>query len=195
METLLGLTSDPGYLAGYGPIAANTARELAATAEWRGILIDTYRHATAISTNKHDPPKSLREFVKVRDRCCRFPGCNNPTQDLDHVIPHPRGSTHCRNLQGLCRFHRLLKRTGYEVAIDPEDPAHVHPGKHPKAGTQPQAKTDHPPGAYRRTPCVAATSLRGLSPTTSAACTSRLPIAVASTGPATTGNWHASAVS
>src|SRR5262245_50048445 len=37
--TLLGISDTPGELAGYGPITAHTARELAATGTWRRLLI------------------------------------------------------------------------------------------------------------------------------------------------------------
>ncbi|GAA3437044.1 DUF222 domain-containing protein [Kutzneria kofuensis] len=65
METLLGLTNDPGHLAGYGPIAADAARELAMHGPWRGILLDEYRHATAITTDTYRPTALMKEFAHV----------------------------------------------------------------------------------------------------------------------------------
>lgn len=120
METLLGLTQDPGLLAGYGPIPAATACELAALGDWRLILLDKYRHATAISSRRHTPPAALRELLTAHGHTCTAPGCNNPIQELDHVIPWPQGPTTNTNLQGLCAWHHHVKHRNYHVTKDPD---------------------------------------------------------------------------
>jgi hypothetical protein len=53
----------------------------------------------------------LAEFVRFRDLCCRFPGCDAPADacDIDHTVPFPLGPTHPSNLKLLCRYHHLLK--------------------------------------------------------------------------------------
>ncbi|MGH8834284.1 MAG: DUF222 domain-containing protein [Actinomycetes bacterium] len=110
--TLLGLSETPGDLAGYGPVTAGVARELAATGSWRrllthpatGQLLDYGRRSYApnrestwprllgdpISAQSLDygrrayrPPAGLAQFVIARDRVCQFPGCNQPAKRCD----------------------------------------------------------------------------------------------------------------
>jgi hypothetical protein len=125
METLLGLTNDPGHLAGYGPISADTARALAVQGPWRGILLDEYRHATAISTATYRPTALMKEFGQVRTGgSCAAPGCTRPIQEHDHIIPWPAGRTEAANLQGLCSFHHHAKHDNYTVTRDADGTAH-----------------------------------------------------------------------
>jgi hypothetical protein len=56
-------------------------------------------------------PPHLRRAVIVRDRACRFPGCQQPSAacDIHHVIWRARGGrTELANLILLCRFHHLI---------------------------------------------------------------------------------------
>jgi hypothetical protein len=125
VETLIGLTEDPGLLDGYGPIPADMARELAMHGPWRGILLDKYRHAAALSTDKYRPPANIREFATVRDGgTCTAPGCNNPIRELDHVTPWPAGKTTATQLKGLCSWHHHRKHDNYTVTLDPNGTAH-----------------------------------------------------------------------
>ena len=57
------------------------------------------------------PSAALAQFVRCRDLCCRFPGCDKPAEvcEIDHTIPYPVGPTHPSNLKLLCVFHHLLK--------------------------------------------------------------------------------------
>jgi hypothetical protein len=54
----------------------------------------------------------LAEFIRARDLCCRFPGCEVPAEfcDIDHSIPWALGGvTHPSNIHLKCRAHHLLK--------------------------------------------------------------------------------------
>ena len=113
LPTALGLADNPGQLAGYGPIPAAVAREIAADGRWKrfvtdpisGVLLD-YGRETYI------PPQDLQDFLIARDRTCRFPGCRQPAHlaDLDHAIPWEEGgTTSANNLGALCRRHHNLK--------------------------------------------------------------------------------------
>jgi hypothetical protein len=56
-------------------------------------------------------PPHLRRAVIVRDRACRFPGCQQlpAACDIHHVIWRARGGrTELANLILLCRFHHLI---------------------------------------------------------------------------------------
>jgi hypothetical protein len=117
--TLLGLSDEPGVLAGHGPIPASMARRLAADGTWRRILTDPIGGAVLdVGRRSYAPPAALADHVIARDQTCRFPGCQQPAQrcDLDHTVPFPRGSTSAGNLAALCRHHHRLKHlTGWQV--------------------------------------------------------------------------------
>jgi hypothetical protein len=56
------------------------------------------------------PADRLSDFVRFRDRRCRFPGCRARAVrcDLDHNTPGPTGATSADNLCCLCRHHHRL---------------------------------------------------------------------------------------
>jgi uncharacterized protein DUF222 len=124
--TLLGLTDQPGELAGHGPIPASVARRIAADATWRRLLTDPASGALLdYGRTTYRPPADLAEFVMTRDRTCRFPGCRQPAHrcDLDHTVPYPTGETKPDNLCCLCRrHHRLKHETSWQI--------HRHPDVH-----------------------------------------------------------------
>ena len=116
LPTLLGLSENPGQLAGYGAIPASVARALASDGKWRrfitdpqtGVLLDYGRHM-------YEPPQGLIDFLIARDRTCRFPGCRRSAalSDLDHAQSwDDGGTTSLDNLGALCRRHHLLKTHG-----------------------------------------------------------------------------------
>ncbi|MGI8695842.1 MAG: DUF222 domain-containing protein, partial [Mycobacteriales bacterium] len=111
-STLLGLDNAPGELDGYGPIPASMARRIAADATWRRLLTDATSGALLdLAPHTYRPSAALADFIRTRDRTCRFPGCRQPAAaaDIDHTIPHPSGGTTQANLATLCRRHHLLK--------------------------------------------------------------------------------------
>lgn len=67
------------------------------------------------AVNQHDPPPTMRDQIKERDRHCVFPGCEVPAHacDLDHIVPYdengPPGQTNPDGIACLCRMHHLLK--------------------------------------------------------------------------------------
>jgi hypothetical protein len=107
-STITGEGSAPGFVTGFGPIAAQTLRSLAERgARSKPLIIPM----DAVAEAGYRPSAALAEFVRSRDLFCRFPGCNVSAADcdVDHTIPHPRGCTHPSNLKCLCRKHHLLK--------------------------------------------------------------------------------------
>lgn len=113
--TLLGLDEEPGVLAGYGPITADVAREIAENSTWRRILTDPASGAVLdVGRRSYRPPEELARHVRARDATCRFPGCRAPARrcDLDHTVPFPKGPTAEHNLGALCRHHHRLKHGG-----------------------------------------------------------------------------------
>ncbi|MGH8777181.1 MAG: DUF222 domain-containing protein [Jiangellaceae bacterium] len=115
--TLLGLDDQPGELAGYGPIPAGLARQLAAgpDATWRRLLTDPVSGVLLdYGITVYRPPPSLVRHVVARDQVCAFPGCRQPAErcDLDHRERFPDGPTCADNLGPLCRHHHRAKTEG-----------------------------------------------------------------------------------
>ncbi len=114
-ETVLGVSEEPGELAGYGPVTAETARRIAAQGEWRRLLIEPATgRLLDYGRSTYRPPADLAQFLLARDRVCGFPGCNVPATrcDLDHAIPFGRGRTSAANMGVLCRRHHRAKHEG-----------------------------------------------------------------------------------
>jgi len=61
-------------------------------------------------TAGYSPSRPLQQFIRARDRRCRFPGCRAAAIrcDLDHNQPWPLGPTSADNLCCLCRHHHRL---------------------------------------------------------------------------------------
>jgi hypothetical protein len=122
LSTLLG-GSEPGDLAGYGPIDPVTARALAAGGVWRRLVTDPLSGAVLdLGRTRYRPGVELAEHVVARDRTCVRPGCSADAQscDLDHTRefhprpgePGPGGDTAAANLGPLCRRDHRLKTDG-----------------------------------------------------------------------------------
>ncbi len=112
--TLMGFTEQPASLEGYGPIAAETARRLAANAPgFTRILTHPETGAPlSMSRERYSAPTSLRRHLRHRGPTCGFYGCNRPAADcdLDHTIAWEHGGdTNAENLNYLCRGHHVVK--------------------------------------------------------------------------------------
>lgn len=123
-ETLAGLDNRPAELHGYGPISAESARELLRSiGHWTGLLQDgTSGEILSVGRRRQVPP-GLRRWLQARDATCRFPGCsaNALTAEIDHTIPWARGgATAHGNLACLCRKHHALKTAGFWHARQPK---------------------------------------------------------------------------
>ena len=106
--TVSGTSQTPGYLAGYGALSPQAVRELAGRARLRPLT----PVAELRSEPRYRPSAALADFIRARDLCCRFPGCDKPAEvcDIDHTIPWEAGGpTHPSNCALLCRAHHLLK--------------------------------------------------------------------------------------
>jgi hypothetical protein len=125
-SVLMGASQAPADLAGYGPITAGMARDLAADADWRRVLTDPDTGTVLdVGRTTHQPPASLVRHLTVRDQHCRFPGCTTPAAacDLDHTVPFPRGTTSSDNLGALCRRHHRMKHQLEGLHVEQDDGA------------------------------------------------------------------------
>jgi hypothetical protein len=78
-----------------------------------------------IGTATDTIPVHLRRAVAVRDRGCRFPGCDQPVAACQphHIIPRAQGGpTSLTNLLLLCSFHHLIAvhRWGWGITLHPD---------------------------------------------------------------------------
>jgi hypothetical protein len=123
-STLVGLDELPGSLAGYGPIPASVAREIAGDATWRRILTDPLSGTlTDYGTTVYRPPQALADKVIAKHQRCRGPGCRTPADrcHLDHTEEFPRGPTAEHNLGPLCHHTHLLKHeTDWSCVQEPD---------------------------------------------------------------------------
>jgi hypothetical protein len=116
--TLLGVDEAPADLEGYGPIAPELARRLAAHAPSFTRLLTHPETGAVLSVGRdsYAVPAALKKWLRVRDRTCRHPGCNRSaaSTELDHTVPWSRGGTTAyNNLSNLCRRHHMLKSEGF----------------------------------------------------------------------------------
>lgn len=113
LPTLFGLAENPGQLAGYGPIPASVARELASDAKWKRFITEPHTgNLLDFGRESYEPPQHLKDFLIARDRTCRFPGCRRSAllSDLDHAESwESGGTTSPENIGALCRRHHRLK--------------------------------------------------------------------------------------
>jgi hypothetical protein len=120
LPTLMGLAENPGELAGYGPIPASVAREIASDARWKRFITEPITgNLLDFGREHYEPPQALKDFLIARDRTCRFPGCRRSAilSDLDHAKSWDTGGlTSSENLGALCRRHHKLKtHYGWQV--------------------------------------------------------------------------------
>lgn len=115
--TLLG-GEEPAELDGYGPIDAETARRLAGHAPSFTRLLTHPETGAVLSVGRtrYKPPKDLQDWVRVRDKTCRHPGCNRVAAgcEIDHTRPWSQGGeTRAGNLAAFCKKHHMYKTLGF----------------------------------------------------------------------------------
>jgi hypothetical protein len=113
--SLLGATDEPAMLDGYGPIPASMARDLVAngTDSFYRVLIDPRDGAPLeIGRKSYRLPKAMRNWLRLRDGKCPFPGCTNHSLDneADHLLAWQKGgTTGISNLGQPCPKHHRLR--------------------------------------------------------------------------------------
>ncbi|WP_052372673.1 DUF222 domain-containing protein [Amycolatopsis taiwanensis] len=98
IDAALGIANTGCELEGHGPIPGEIARQIMAdpNSVWRKVTCDPVSGAVLdVGRTRYKPPAALDEFVRVRDRTCRAPGCRRPAQrsDIDHHRDYRRGKT------------------------------------------------------------------------------------------------------
>jgi hypothetical protein len=127
LETLLDLKDDPGQLGSWGPILADAARAALKdlfTAPWRMTVTDESGRVIWHGPIRRRPSTADANYVKARDRRCRFPGCRRPARraQIDHTHEHQDGGPSIPpNLGVLCWRHHTVKTEGLWKLIQPDE--------------------------------------------------------------------------
>ena len=106
-----------------GPaLAPETARRLACDAGIVRVTEDEDGEPLSVGRRTRSIPPAIRRALKVRDGCCRFPGCDSVARVEGHHVRHwaHGGETSMDNLVSLCRHHhRLVHEGGFSVQAAP----------------------------------------------------------------------------
>ncbi|MGN8130041.1 DUF222 domain-containing protein [Paenarthrobacter sp. 22069] len=153
---LLGITDEPAELDGFGPIPASMARTLVADGadSFYRVLVDPrYGAPLEIGRTRYRLPETIKQWIRMRDRRCTFPGCSNhtPDNDIDHGTAwEDGGSTGISNLAQLCHKHHRLKHNSRwvpDTAAPNEPPGWTSPtGRHYTPDHPTPEPTHWPPG-------------------------------------------------
>ncbi|MET3960869.1 hypothetical protein ABIE44_000803 [Marmoricola sp. OAE513] len=135
-ETLLGGSDAPADLGLHGPIPAELARLLVAESleagnkVWLKRLFQQPGSGELIAMDSHARlfPRSLAEFLELRDQWCRNAYCGARIKHFDHVEPRANdGPTSDLNGQGLCEDCNQTKESpGWRSVPERAGPGRRH---------------------------------------------------------------------
>jgi hypothetical protein len=127
------LRDGSGELDHVGPVPSQVARRLACDAAVMRVVLSGRSEPLDVGRRTKIVPPSMRRAVIVRDRTCRFPGCDRHHTWCDaHHIVHwaDGGPTAASNLVLLCRrHHRLVHRGagGFRLELEGDRPVFRRP--------------------------------------------------------------------
>ncbi len=105
-----------------GPIVDEAARRVGCDAVSSTVALDEGGTPLSVGRAARTVPPAIRRALVVRDRGCRFPGCDRPPAWTDgHHLVHwaDGGQTSLSNLVLLCRpHHRLVHEEGWTLSRD-----------------------------------------------------------------------------
>ncbi len=102
-------------------LSAETLRRIACDVGVISVLTSEEGAPLDVGRKTRSIPPAIRRALTVRDRTCRFPGCDHQRWLDAHHIEHwlHGGETKLSNLVSLCpTHHRLLHEGGFTVALD-----------------------------------------------------------------------------
>jgi Domain of unknown function (DUF222)/HNH endonuclease len=120
LETLVERSGRRSELQDTGSITPETARRLACDADVTRVITRGSSEPLELGRRTKVVPPGLRRAVAVRDRGCRFPGCERPPGWCDaHHVRHwaDGGETSLSNLVLLCRPHHRAIHRGFRVEM------------------------------------------------------------------------------
>ncbi|AIY00393.1 hypothetical protein ART_0794 [Arthrobacter sp. PAMC 25486] len=112
--SMLGVTNEPAWLEGAGPISMEVAQRLASQAgSMLRLLVDPISNQPLdIAPDRYRISEAMRTQLRIRDEYCQFPGCNTKAVncEVDHVKSFESGGRSIyNNLEHLCAHHHLVK--------------------------------------------------------------------------------------
>ena len=119
VETFKGLSDSPCEFEHVGPVPVETAEMVLCGCSVARVVLAGRSEPLDVGRRTSVPPPSMRRAVIVRDRHCRFPGCDRPPSwcDAHHVVHWTKGGpTALHNIVLLCRrHHRLIHHGRFRV--------------------------------------------------------------------------------
>ncbi len=112
--SLLGLTNEPAWMEGAGPISMEIAKRMTESApSMYRLLVDPISNKPReAAMDSYRITKSMRTMLRIRDEYCQFPGCNAKasTSEMDHMKAFSTGGKSTpANLEHLCKRHHRMK--------------------------------------------------------------------------------------
>jgi len=121
LRALEGHAGHRSELEHVGPVHPEVVRRLACDGSISRIVIKGDSEPLDVGRRTSVVPAPLRRAVIVRDRHCRFPGCDRPPAWCDaHHVQHwaNGGPTALSNLLLLCRrHHRMVHEEGFRLEV------------------------------------------------------------------------------
>ena len=149
LPTVLGLANNPGEITPGITISAHQIRDLLTNLDndltMRRLICDPQTgHLLDYGRRVYQVPDRLRDYLRARDRTCRFPECNRRADlcHIDHATPwNTGGETNRANLGALCtRHHQLKTHGGWHLTTPPKEPPNP---SHPKPPPTPDQTGKH----------------------------------------------------
>lgn len=125
LETLRNLRGAPaGDMEYAGLVAARTVQRLGCDATISRVLVDARSQIIDVGRSERVVPGATRRALNVRDRGCRWPGCDRPPAwTAAHHVVHwgHAGATDLPNLVLLCRHHHWSVHEGGWTLVHTDD--------------------------------------------------------------------------
>ena len=130
LEALREPRGHSATLAHTGPLSASFARRVACDAAVIPAVLGARSEPLDVGRKTPVVPPAVRRAVVLRDRHCRFPGCDRPQSwcEAHHVVHWADGgSTSLANLVLLCRAHHRAVHEGFGVRMTRTGPVFHEP--------------------------------------------------------------------
>jgi uncharacterized protein DUF222/HNH endonuclease len=131
LEALQGAGGEPCEADHTGPITSEAARRRACDASVARVVLGPRSEPLDVGRRTPVVSAAIRRAVMIRDRLCRFPGCDRPGSWCEpHHIKHwaQGGPTSLHNLVLICRrHHRMVHEGGFQIEMVDGGPAFRRP--------------------------------------------------------------------